>query len=529
MCAINGVTWRDEVLVNKMNASNTSRGPDACGIYTGPNYTIGHNLLIINSEDLEEARQPFKENDCAMSFNGEIYDADENELDSKWLFRKLIEYGPEFMKKRNGQWAIAFVRGDTLYLLRDHFGAKPLYIAECEKGLIFSSTTDAILETNLISSNLNTKMLELMEKHIYWQYGRRTPYENIEKLAPGEVIEYSLSTKKIVKRWNLWEGYSLQPTIEYNHFEYRTKVLEAIWNTARTKQKSALMLSGGLDSTLIAGVLGLSNNDNFHCATLAYNFGNIKTTEVSLDMLKEVEYAKATCEEYKLPLQVCTFPGDQEAVTRYAEKCLKVAGSMHEDSYRMIPRLFLLEHLKKAGVKVVLNGDGGDELFTGYNRHRDWLDTEKRPRIKDAIAYQEKLELSEWFPMSVFHGTDPITGILFMDILTTCEMYLMRADVFCGSLGMESRSPLLYQDLVKYVMQLPPSVKLQSKSDEFRGINKFLVREAFADVLPDHVKNRKNKLGWSLPYWRDPQTTKRRRVMDRKLLQGLADEDTNRT
>lgn len=530
MCAINGISWEDKGLVHKMNQSNLSRGPDASGIEVFQGATLGHNLLIINSNDLDEATQPSVTEKSALVFNGEIFDVDHSvELDTKWLHRTLDENKFKTLRNTNGQWAFAYVTNNSIYLGRDHFGAKPLYYAETPKGIIFSSTTKAILATGLVDAEMAEDFSEFRMGN-YFQYGNKTYYKGIHKLAPGEWLCYRIKEKEIVHKGNFWEGYSVVAKEPYDHFEFRSKVMEAVYNTCRTKQEMSLLLSGGLDSTLIASLLGISKAENFTCATLTYGQNKSLDSNPLQAMINEVDLARVTTKEYELPHLISTFPATQEAIDEYAHKCLNVAGSVYEDSYRMIPRMFILEDIKKHGGRVVINGDGGDEIFTGYNKHRDWLNPDKRPKVKDVARAADAINLFEWFPREVLKGADPMTGLLFIDILTQCETYLMRADSFCGSMGMESRSPFLYQDLVKYAMHIPLDVKLQYRDESKKGINKFLIRDAFADVIPEEIRNRTNKLGWSLPYWRkDNGAASRRRKKDLEILKENISENIHRT
>lgn len=519
MCAINGITWSDKGLVHKMNKSNSSRGPDASDIKIIDGVTLGHNLLIINSENLEEATQPSVKENSALVYNGEIYDVDHSEeLDTQWLHRTLDSKGLDALNDTNGQWAFAYLKENFLYLGRDHFGAKPLYYSITPKGLIFSSTTKAILETGVVSSEMGEEFTEF-KMSSYFQCGRATTFKHIHKLAPGEWLKFDVEENKISTRGNFWEGYNISKKEPYDHFEFRTKVLEAIYSTCRTSQEMSLLLSGGLDSTLIASILGLSNTENFFCATLTYDKDKKLDSNPLQAMINEVDLAKITTEEYDINHLISVFPAEQSAIDEYAHKCLNVAGAVYEDSYRMIPRMYILEKIKKKGGKVVLNGDGGDEIFTGYNKHRDWLEPGKKPTVKDASNAIKKYNVAEWFPMEVFKGSDPLTALMFIDVLTQCETYLMRADAFCGSLGMESRSPFLYQDLVKYTFHIPLATKLQFRDSSRKGIHKFLIRDVFADVIPEEIRNRRNKLGWSLPYWRkDPKSASRRREKDMDIL-----------
>ena len=142
MCAVNGVTWEDLDVVKEMCKANISRGPDLTRFHVNSNLSLGHNLLAINCQDLSVAAQPRKsEAGSLLAYNGQLYDVDaEEELDTEFLHRNLEKHGTKFLRHINGAFAFAWLQGDVLHLVRDHFGCRPMFYATCEKGLIFSST-----------------------------------------------------------------------------------------------------------------------------------------------------------------------------------------------------------------------------------------------------------------------------------------------------------------------------------------------------------------------------------------------------
>lgn len=526
MCAINGVSWVDTKLVERMCASNKSRGPDYTSVHTDTNLTIGHNLLIINSSDLTKAVQPKISNSgTILAFNGQIYDVDaEEELDTDYLHRNLDEFGINFLRNINGSFAIAWVKNDILYLVRDHFGTKPLYYSIVDKGIMFSSTLPALLETDEVVPEFSEENIEELQRGNYWQNGPITVYKNIFKIAPGQIIKYSLKYKKITGKESVWDGYRIKQR-PFKHFEYRSKVIEAINTVARSPQKVSLLLSGGLDSTLIAGILGLSEIDNFFAATLAYNHNPKVDDNPSRAMMNEVDFARVCTREHKLEHKVYTFPADKKVIDEYSKLCIDHLGSIFEDSYRMVPRMFLLENIAKEGAKVILTGDGGDEIFSGYNKHRLWMGGIDKPTSRSVVAMIKRKNLKSWFPLHVIKGCDAITAHMFIDLLTQGETYFSRLDAFAGAYGMESRAPFAYQDLVKYVFELPGHIKFKYPNETFRGINKFLIRDVFSDVIPNRVMNRVDKVGWSLPYWRDHPTAQvERKMEDQEMLESIVSE-----
>jgi asparagine synthase (glutamine-hydrolysing) len=516
MCSISGITWSDRSVVDLMNKKQHKRGPDGSDILVTDNYTLGHTLLAINSDHGVQPLRGLGD----LTFNGQIYDCPwEEELDSRWLLRHLDRQGTDFLKDTNGMWAFAYVRNGMLYLVRDHFGAKPLYFSIIDKGLIFASTIPALIETGLVDTSFCDESIGILEQGNYWQSGEITPYKYIKKLPPGGVYVWDLELGQFTSKSSLWEGFSLVNKIKYSHFDFRDKVLKAVQVVGNTRRDLSVLLSGGLDSTLIAGILQKTDTD-FTAHTMGYQrTGDLGDRAWPLD--EELEIAKHTCKELGIRHNIALFPENQELIDTLKVETIETAGTVLEDNYRMMPRYLLLEEVAARGGKVVLTGDGGDEIFTGYQLHRVWLE-EGMPTSQDVVNYMEQVDITSWFPMSCVKGADAATALMFMKLLTQCETYLLRLDAFGGEHSLEVRVPLLYQDLVKYSMRLPLSIKLQYTDKDYKGINKYLIREAFADVIPDKVRYRKMKVGWSLPWWRnDMKKQRQRKKADRELLKGL--------
>ena len=536
MCAINGITWDDLALVEKMCLANKSRGPDYTASYYRDGVSFGHNLLAISGDPIPSA-QPRVTKNSVLVYNGELYDVDaEKELDTDYLQRHLEFKGVKAVRGLNGAFAFAWLSKGILYLVRDHFGQKPLYYARLDGKLIYSSTIFGIIEGG-VKPLFSPKNIEDFQLGNYWQNGQKTVYSNIFKLAPGQIMKYDVEKQSIIGYESCWDGYTIGQK-KFNHFEYRGKVLEGVLRTARTNKRLALLHSGGLDSNLLAAILGISGPENFFSATLAYEDDPELDPDPYYAMMNEAHLAAICTKEYDIEHIIAKMPASQELIDRYSKRCMEISGSIFEDSYRMVPRLYLLEEVAKQGAKVVLTGDGGDEIFSGYNKHGDWLNpkvqanlisrTQRRPQHHTVQEYIKEHELESWFPLHVIEGVHPITAQMFIDLLTGCETYLLRADAFCGAFGMESRTPFLYQDLVKYVLEIPLKRKLQYETEAFRGINKFLIREVFQDLIPREIAQRAGKVGWSLPYWRkDPEIRKRRMKKDQRMLEQVVKENSD--
>jgi len=186
MCAINGVSWDDLHLVERMCKANKSRGPDYTRSFVKNGVSLGHNLLAIN-RDVKYSIQPRMTPKSMLAFNGELYDIDAEEiLDTDYLQARLEAEGTKALRGLNGAFALAWVQGDILYLARDHFGSKPMYYSLTKQGIIFSSTIFAIIEGG-VHPYFSPANIEEFQMGNYWQNGQKTVYSNIHKLAPGQI------------------------------------------------------------------------------------------------------------------------------------------------------------------------------------------------------------------------------------------------------------------------------------------------------------------------------------------------------
>ena len=166
---------------------------------------------------------------------------------------------------------------------------------------------------------------------------------------------------------------------------------------------------------------------------------------------------------------------------------------MWSDHNRQSPRYLLCKAAKEAVCKVILSGDSGDELFTGYYHHRKrFVEGECENSVK--FFTQQR-----WFPYKAF-GDDLLSNTLFSDLLCTSEQNILATDQTAGMFGMESRIPLLTQSFAKYCLNIKGSVKFRQTKKYKKGTNKFLMREVMKDYLPDHVRLRTQKVGWSSPW-----------------------------
>tara|TARA_A100001515_G_C4513387_1_gene190941 strand:- start:167 stop:700 length:534 start_codon:yes stop_codon:yes gene_type:complete len=175
----------------------------------------------------------------------------------------------------------------------------------------------------------------------------------------------------------------------------------------------------------------------------------------------------------------------------------------------------LAKFAAKDGCKVIFTGDSADEIVTGYLHHgKFWEEGYKKNKIK---RYQEY----KWYP-KIRHGKDPWNDLLLGDLLITSEQNILATDQTCGMFGMESRPCFLGQNFVKWCYQHDGFFKFKQHPEWNTGTYKYLLREVMADYLPEHIRNKKKKVGWSSPWDNNHDTTvKMSRMLDWQYLHSL--------
>ena len=395
MCGICGYIGkkliREEQLA-KMNHQMFHRGPDDSGVsmHSLPgDYILGLAQRRLSILDLSAmGHQPmYSPNQMVgVVFNGEIYNFEElreelsdypfeSTCDTEVIIAAYLKWGIDCVDKLNGMFAIGLFdfETDTLYLLRDRVGKKPLYYYVDGKELVFASELKPIMDYPYFHGEIHR---EVLIRYLYQQYiaAPDTIYKNIFKLAPGEMLIYHEGEYTVRKYWDTaevyheqrghWDGMSYEETLE----ELNRLLTEATRKRMVADVPYGAFLSGGYDSTLITAIAQSISREPVK--TFSIGFHDIEHNE-AIYAARVAEYLGTKHTEQYI---------DEKDMLRLLEELPKYYDEPFADSSQ-IPSMLVAETAKQ-DVTVVLSGDGGDELFCGYNVY----ETIARARKMDGLG-----------------------------------------------------------------------------------------------------------------------------------------------
>ena len=524
MCAINGFNFKDEKLILKMNQATHHRGPDGTGIFLDEKISLGHNRLSIL--DLSDAAsQPMASNDgrFVIIFNGEIYNFKElkKELkdfyqfktnsDTEVILAAYKKWGLEAVKKFNGIFAFAIwdKTKEELFLARDHVGLKPLYYYLNGGKFIFSSEIKAILEHD-VPRKLNREAFNIYLRTLYVP-APLTMFEGIYKFPQAHYGVFKDGEPKLTKYWEVPEIKYFDKPLKDLAKDLCGEVLKSVERQLISDRPIGLYLSGGIDSSAVLDAMHefRKNIDTF---SVGFKLPN-KDDENKFN--QDFYLAKRTAERYGTRHHEVLLKENE--VLNFLEKVFFQLDEPIANS-TAIPMMKLAEFTKSKGVDVVLGGDGGDELFGGYEKYRlsrimSFLPKFFLPKETDRFArfmFQKNpilgevlqkeffgREISKSFFKKRYFKENPFKTFeeLFMDVdrrTWLVDESLMRTDKMSMFSAVEARAPLLDKNLVEFAARIP----LKYKTGFFD--KKIILKEAFRDRIPDFLLNQP-KRGWFSP------------------------------
>ena len=378
MCGICGFFSSSEKMSKEklalMNDQMEHRGPDASGIAvfdtSAPFCGLGHRRLSII--DLSAGSQPMSNEDQTIwiSFNGEIYNhavlreelikkghVYKTRCDTETIIHLYEEFGENCVEFLRGMFAFAIwdANKQVLFLARDRLGIKPLYYSCTSSGMVFASEIKSILKSDWVSAK--PEIASIGELFTFgYVTNENTLFKGIYKLEPGHYALCSDSGMVVKKYWNIQYDSSLaNKTFD----EFKELILERFEEAVKLRMMSdvplGVFLSGGIDSSAIAAIMSRNMTDPLNGYTIGFE----------KPYYSEVPYAKEVADRYHIDLhEVILTPDD---FIGSIEKLI-----WHEDKPITWPSgvaLYLLARRAQKDVKVVLTGEGSDELFGGYDKY----------------------------------------------------------------------------------------------------------------------------------------------------------------
>ena len=497
MCGIAGIMTTSagappSALLDGFLRALSHRGPDGEGRYSAPSVGLVQTRLAII--DLSTGDQPLYGKDgTALVANGEIYNYVELKRDFPGTAFKtnsdcelpLAVYardGADFARPLRGMYAIALhdAHDHALYLARDPFGIKPLYYAEYPGGIVFASELQALLKTGLVATKIRPEAAgELVQ--LQFTTGRSTIFEGIFRVAAGETL--TLRGGRIVgRRQNpaLPEG----PPAKLGESEALKLLDAALMDSVAVHQRSdvpyGMFLSGGIDSSAILACMARLNEKPVRAFTVGF-----PETSAHDERDHARRVAKSVGAEH---VEIAV---TQEDFWRHLPG---IAAAMDDPAadYAMLPT-YLLAAEAANELKVVLTGEGGDELFAGYGRYRSALrspflggrpmrrrgfldglgvlrDSSRRWRA-GITAAERRLGVGDYTRLQQAQALD-CADWLPNDLLLKVDRCLMVH-------GLEGRTPLLDPVVADLAFRLPDALKIA------HGKGKYLLRRWLETALPE--------------------------------------------
>jgi asparagine synthase (glutamine-hydrolysing) len=398
MCGIVGA-WapKSQDKIEKAMSLIAHRGPDDSGSFAQGDVSLGHVRLAI--QDLSElGHQPMRSDDenVVLIFNGEIYNVQElrTELiesgfsfkghsDTEVLLKLYLRDGPECLMKLNGIFSFAIWNSSKqrLFIARDRMGVKPLYYYRHEDEFYFASEIKALSPFLKTEPELDRAALNRYLSYL-WCPGEGTPIKEVKKLPPGEAM--LIKNGKIEKQWQWYKAKS--PKGQYNKpiknliRETQDTFKKAVEKQLISDAPVGAFLSGGLDSSSIVAV-ARESLDNIPCFTIESQGAS------DPGVVDDLKYAETAARHLKVPLQRVVI--DSKKMSDDLEEMIYLLDEPLADPAALNVK-YICREASRQGIKVLLSGSGGDDIFTGYRRHAalnfescwSWLPLMLRHRLK---------------------------------------------------------------------------------------------------------------------------------------------------
>jgi asparagine synthase (glutamine-hydrolysing) len=461
MCGISGSLGLPIINATRALYLQRRRGPDGSGIWRDHEKHISLAHVRLSIIDISNAGyQPMVSHDgrVVMVYNGEVYNYRElrTELeaagqtftghsDSEVVLALFAREGAHCFTRLNGIFSAAFWERDvsTLTLVRDPFGAKPLYVAESGSGFAFASEMKVLLRSGIVELRINPQAV-LAHLGYLWSPGSATVVQGVRKVLPGHVMR--VREGKVVSDSSYRDISFHQQPATYDDTKAALQVADAVKEAVSRQMLSDVplgaFLSGGLDSSAVVAFgqqhLQQQSSDNagrLQCFSIEVKDGLMATEGFADDL----PYARRVAEHVGVDLHVVQV--GNEMMDRLPEMVYLLDEPTPDPA--ALNTLFISELARTQGIKVLLSGAGGDDIFTGYRRHS---------------ALMQERWWAAW-PQPVRQGLSVLTGLL--PVSNPLGRRIAKAFQSAGQ-DVEHR-------LASYFLWLDPSHALRLLTPEFRA------------------------------------------------------------
>ncbi len=471
--------------------------------------------IFLGNRQISETNQPIKFNEFIISFDGKIYNLEKlkkglqqkgyvftSDSDAEVVVKLFAEHKENVAKMLDGMFAFVIwdEKRECFFACRDHLGQKPFFYYHCDNEFVFASEIKAIIHyknINLISINSLQEVLGLGPS--------RTPshgiYTNVHELIGGHYLVFEKNNLTIKKYWQLQAKkhiHSFDDTVAC----VRRILKQSIKNTLQTSMPFGVLLSGGLDSTIIT-LIAKKLKDNLQTYSVDYagNSEHFKGNEFQVS--RDNEFIELVRDRYNIKNTVVKLTNEQlidsltnSLIAKDYPGMVDVDGSLLEFSKR----------IKVDGINLVITGEGADEIFGGY----PWFYREKFdkgfPWIRNADYrhnllnenYKQKLNLKNYvqakFDESVaevplYGGESEVDKqhkiLTYLNMNWFMQTLLERTERMTMASAVEARLPFADINLVEYLYNVPWEFKFYS------NMEKGLLRMATKDIVPDEILYRK--------------------------------------
>ena len=545
MCGINGFNWKDEELCKVMADTLKHRGPDDEGFYFNSDVSLGHRRLSII--DLKTGHQPIHNEDKSIwiIYNGEIYNhkgiREELEKrhkfytnsDTEVIIHAYEEYGFECVKKFNGMWAFCIYdkNKNIFFLSRDRFGIKPLYYFFDEEKFIFASEIKAILK--YVKPEENDEMIYNFLVNNVDLYKDETFFKNIKSVMPSTNLIFDLKINEIEKQryWDINKINRKTTSVSKEDEEYAKKFHDLFKDSVKLRLMSEVpvgtCLSGGLDSSSIVCIVNKiltdgneeikeSIGEKQKTFSAVYEYKRIDEREYIEEVIKETNVEK----NYVFPSGEELFKEVEKLIYYQEEPFMSTSIYAQWNVMRLVSKK----------VKVLLDGQGSDELLAGYlnptlyNRtsfgdvlkQRKFFKFFKERFLNFPMLYGDLKIIYSYFIRKKVLKNKEILNQAFLDKFKNkkeipkeikdladwsyellmnggIQTLLKYEDRNSMAFSIEARVPFLDYKVVEYIFSIPIDQRIKN------GWTKYILRNAMKDILPEKVRKRRSKLGFPTP------------------------------